>query len=86
MKCWCDKLEEFFKHNIDSNIDGQKLFTELQIVKNYLPEDIKKAIEVLSYIKMMNCCLPNMWIAYRILLTIPPIVYIEKDILKQIDC
>ena len=31
----------------------------------------QKAIEVLDYLKMMDSCFPNVWIAYRILLTIP---------------
>ena len=83
MKCWCDKLEEFLKHDVDSDIDGQELFTELQIVRNCLPEDIKKGIEVLDYIKMMDCCFPNVWIAYRILLTIPvTVAFAERSFSK----
>ena len=30
----------------------------------------QKKIEVLDYLKMMDSCFPNVWIAYRILLTI----------------
>ena len=71
LKCWCDKLEEFLKYDRDSDIDGMELFSELQIVRNCLSKETKKAIEVLDYIKMMDCCFPNVWIAYRILLTIP---------------
>ena len=71
LKCWCDKLEEFLKYDGDSDIDWMKSFSKLQIVRNCLPKETKKAIEVLDYIKMMDCCFPNVWIAYRILLTIP---------------
>ena len=35
-----------------------------------LPKEIKKSIEVLEYIKRMDCIFPNAWIAYRIILTI----------------
>ena len=83
LKCWCDKLEEFLKYDGDSDIDGMKLFSELQIVRNCLPKETKKAIEVLDYIKMMDCCFPNVWIAYRILLTIPvTVAFAERSFSK----
>ena len=55
---------------MDSDIDGDELFSELKIVRKCLPKETKGAIEVLDYLKMMDSCFPNVWIAYRILLTI----------------
>ena len=61
--------------DIDFDINGHKLFYELQIVRNCLPKETKKiTIEVLDYIKMMECCFPNVWIVHKILFTIPVIV------------
>ena len=70
LKSCCDKLEIFLR-NMDSDIDGDELFYELKIVRKCLPNESKRAIEVLDYWKMMDSCFPNVWIAYRILLTIP---------------
>ena len=58
------------RHNIDSDIYGDELFFKLKIVRKCLPKETKRAIEVLYYLKMMDSCFPNVWIAYRILLTI----------------
>ena len=55
---------------MDSDIDGDELFSELKIVRKCLPKETKRAIEVLDYL-MMDSCFPNVWIAYKILLTIP---------------
>ena len=74
LKSCCDKLENFLRHNMDSDINGDELFSELKIVRKFLPKETKRAIEVLDYLKMMDSCFPNVWIAYRILLTIPVIV------------
>ena len=56
---------------MDSDIDGMSYFSELNIVRKCLPNETKRAIGVLDYLKMMDSCFPNIWIAYRILLTIP---------------
>ena len=50
---------------------GMSFFSELKIVRKCLPKETKRAIEVLDYLKMMDSYFPNIWIAYRILLTIP---------------
>ena len=39
---------------MDSDIDGDKLFSELKIVRKCLSRETKRAIEVLDYLKMMN--------------------------------
>ncbi|PRQ23616.1 putative HAT dimerization domain-containing protein [Rosa chinensis] len=36
-----------------------------------IPKETKRAVGVLNYLKQMDGCYPNAWIAYRILLTIP---------------
>ena len=71
LKSCCDKLEKFMRHNMDFDIDGDGLFYDLKIVRKCLPKETKRAIEVLDYLKMMDFCFPNVWIAYGILLTIP---------------
>ena len=52
---------------MDSDIDGDELFFELKIVRKCLPKETKRAIKVLDYLKMMDSCFPNIWIAYIIL-------------------
>ena len=70
LKSYCDKLEKILRHNMDSDIDGDELFSELKIVRKCVPKETKRAIEVLDFLKMMDSCFPNIWIAYIILLTI----------------
>ena len=67
----CAKLEDVLKHEGKSDIDGKDLFSELKILKDCLPRKTTKPIEVLNYLKHMEGCFPNAWVAYRILLTIP---------------
>ncbi|XP_058222957.1 uncharacterized protein LOC131332676 [Rhododendron vialii] len=52
-------------------IDGKELSLELKVLKDGLPKEVNKPIEVLNHLKTMDNCFPNSWIAYRILLTIP---------------
>ena len=56
---------------MDSNIDRNESLFELKIVRKCLSKETKRAIKVLDYLKMMDSCFPNVWISYRILLTIP---------------
>ena len=44
---------------MDSDIYGDELFFGLNIVRKYLPNETKKAIEVLDYLNMMDSCFPN---------------------------
>ncbi|XP_058223043.1 uncharacterized protein LOC131332765 [Rhododendron vialii] len=67
----CVKLEDVLKHEGTSDIDGKDLFSELQVLKDCLPRETTKPVEVLNFLKQMEGCFPNAWIAYRILLTIP---------------
>ncbi|XP_059627381.1 uncharacterized protein LOC132270202 [Cornus florida] len=71
LKCSYHNLENILKHDMVSDIDGTELSLELQVLREALPKETKKAIEVLDFIKRLDYCFPNAWIAYRILLTIP---------------
>ncbi|CAA0839993.1 TTF-type zinc finger protein with HAT dimerisation domain [Striga hermonthica] len=67
----CVELEDFLKHEDNSDIDALELFSELQLLRKALPEGLNKPVEVLEYIKNLYYGFPNAWVAYRILLTIP---------------
>ncbi|KAG7640939.1 HAT C-terminal dimerization domain, partial [Arabidopsis suecica] len=67
----CMKLEASLKHDVDSDVDGEDLFMEQKLLKDVLPKEITKPVEVLEFLKRMDSCYPNTWITYRILLTIP---------------
>nr|XP_028960141.1 uncharacterized protein LOC114825575 [Malus domestica] len=70
LKSFCINLEGFLKHGEHSDIDGKDLFIKLRILRETLPKEINRAMEVLKYIRQMDGCFPNAWVAYRILLTI----------------
>ncbi|XP_070668502.1 uncharacterized protein [Malus domestica] len=74
LKGFCINLEGCLKHGEYSDIDGKDLFIELRILRETLPKEINRAMEVLKYIRQIDGCFPNAWVAYRILLTIPVIV------------
>ena len=83
LKSCCDKPEKFLRHNMDSDINGDELFYDLKIVRKCLPKETKRAIEVLDYLKIMDSCFPNVWIAYRILLIIPvTVASVERSFSK----
>ncbi|EOA18961.1 hypothetical protein CARUB_v10007596mg [Capsella rubella] len=67
----CTNLEVFLKHDMHSDLDGNDLFLELKLFKEVLSKEMKKAIEVLNFLKNMKSCYPNTWTAYRIMMTIP---------------
>ncbi|XP_012847999.1 PREDICTED: zinc finger MYM-type protein 1-like [Erythranthe guttata] len=66
----CMKLEEHLKCGTCSDVNGRDLFSELRMLRELLPKEIEKAIGVLNYLKEMNTCFPNTWIAYRILIIV----------------
>lgn len=49
------------------------IFSELKVWKMILPNDLTLAIEILEFIKAIDCY-SNVSIAYKILLTMPLIV------------
>ncbi|CAA2984694.1 zinc finger MYM-type 1-like [Olea europaea subsp. europaea] len=68
---FCMNLEKYLEHNGRSDINGDNLCSELQVLRCCIPSEATKAIEVLQYLKTLNVCFPNAYIAYKILLTIP---------------
>ena len=70
LKNYCDNLEIILKHESYSDLDGKDLFEELKVLRDILPKETKTAIEILNFLKKLNC-FPNSFIAYKILLTIP---------------
>ncbi|KAL9145556.1 hypothetical protein ABFS82_13G051800 [Erythranthe guttata] len=79
----CMKLEEHLKCGTCSDVNGRDLFSELRMLRELLPKEIEKAIGVLNYLKEMNTCFPNAWIAYRILLTVPvTVAFAERSFSK----
>ncbi|KAL6567777.1 hypothetical protein OROGR_001445 [Orobanche gracilis] len=67
----CKNLQGAYTHNGVSDIDGDDLFTELDFLKHVLSKEAKSTTEVINYLKEMDGCFPNTYIAYKILLTIP---------------
>lgn len=66
----CVKLQDVLKYNDKFDIVADDLFSELQILQMCLPKRINSIIEVLEFVKSLDC-FPNVSIAYRILLTLP---------------
>lgn len=71
MKNACTTLENYLRNGDDSDVDGLELFSELQLLRKSLPENLTKPVEVLDYIKKMQVAFPNTWVTYRIILNIP---------------
>ena len=71
LRASCINLEACLKHGNHSDVIGEDLYFELSVLKDALPNDCRRPIEVLNFLKGMEDCYPNSWIAYRILLIIP---------------
>ncbi|ESQ39773.1 hypothetical protein EUTSA_v10001096mg [Eutrema salsugineum] len=72
LKAKCINLKSSLKHGANSDIDGYHLYLEIKILRNVLPSEIKKAVEVLDFLRRFEGHgYPNTWIAYRVMLTIP---------------
>ena len=50
----CDNLEDLLKCGGLSDIDGRDLFSELKVLKDVLPKDTRKLVDVLNYLKTMD--------------------------------
>ncbi|XP_024626895.1 zinc finger MYM-type protein 1-like [Medicago truncatula] len=70
LKSCCSHFEQVLKHNEESDIDGNALYVELQLLRQMLPGEKKGPVDILRFLTDMDC-FPNTIIAYRILLTIP---------------
>ncbi|XP_010495388.1 PREDICTED: zinc finger MYM-type protein 5-like [Camelina sativa] len=78
-----NNLEASLKHGNHSDVDGNDLFYELKVLKEVLPKDYKRPIEVLDFLKTMEGCYPNSWIAYRILLTVQYLLPLQKEVFQS---
>ncbi|XP_056864601.1 uncharacterized protein LOC108851191 [Raphanus sativus] len=67
----CTNLEAALKHGNHSDVIGDDLCFELMVLKGVLPQDYKRPLDVLNFLKGREECYPNSWIAYQILLMIP---------------
>ncbi|XP_018395118.1 PREDICTED: zinc finger MYM-type protein 1-like [Cyphomyrmex costatus] len=70
----CQNLETQLSDDTDQDINGKEiLFVELQSVSSLFPKDVNTPLETLNFIRKNNLenTLLNVWIALRILLTIP---------------
>ena len=66
----CNNLENKLRNGDISDIDGEDLFHELQLLQKHLPNDLHgTASAILNFLKKKNCY-PTTCLAYRILLTI----------------
>ncbi|XP_050915352.1 uncharacterized protein LOC127130376 [Lathyrus oleraceus] len=70
LKSCCSNFVQVLKHNEQSDIDGNEFFAELKLLREMLPEETIRLIDILLFLKGLDC-FPNTVIAYRILLTIP---------------
>ncbi|XP_052621076.1 uncharacterized protein LOC111914817 [Lactuca sativa] len=69
LKSCCSRLEATLKSGEQSDIDSHELYMELKLLDMFLPREIMSLIDVLKYMKKVDC-FPNEIIAYIILLTI----------------
>ncbi|XP_023766815.1 uncharacterized protein LOC111915381 [Lactuca sativa] len=70
LKSCCNRLEAALKFGEQSDIDSHELYMELKLLDMFLPSEIMSPIDVLKYMKKVEC-FPNVIIAYKTLLTIP---------------
>ena len=72
----CIKLESFLEYKQVKDIDSDVLFQELVDLKKILPMKVKKAIDILHFLRSYSedGCFLMVWVAYRIMLTIPVII------------
>ncbi|AEC06949.1 hAT family dimerization domain-containing protein [Arabidopsis thaliana] len=67
----CTNLKDALTHGTHSDILASDLFYELKILREALPKEVRRPIEVLDFLQKVEGCYPNSWIAYQVLLTIP---------------
>ena len=81
----CNQLQSFLEYKEHCDIYGDELFQEHRHLKTLLPKDVTKSIDILNTIKSYweEGGFQTVWIAYRILLTIPvTVVSTERSFSK----
>jgi hypothetical protein len=76
----CSQLQRFLEYKEHCDIYGDELFQDLRHLKTLLPKDVTKSIDILNTIKSYweEGGFQTVWVAYRILLTIPVTVASAK--------
>jgi len=81
----CLNLSKSLKHDILLDIGEFDLFSELNILREIIHVENDKSINIFNYIKRIDS-FPNVYITYRIMLTIPvSVASVEKKFLKVND-
>ncbi|CAH9068604.1 unnamed protein product [Cuscuta epithymum] len=70
LKACCSHLEGALKKDERSDVDGDDLYMELKLLREFLPEKKMGPIDLFKFLKRYTC-FPNVIIAYRVMLTIP---------------
>ena len=81
----CNQLQSFLEYKEHCDIYGDELFQELRHLKTLLPKDVTKSIDILNTIKSYweEGGFQIVWVAYRILLTIPvTVASVERSFFK----
>ena len=77
MWCWslkaCTNFAETYTHKKKCDVDLDDFFSELKVLQVTLPDNLMSAVEILQFVIAADCY-PNVFVAYRILLTIHVIV------------
>ncbi|XP_050387967.1 uncharacterized protein LOC126804804 [Argentina anserina] len=66
-----EPVRNILKDDEDSDLNKDALYHDLQMLSQDLPNEAKRAIDVLNFIKEVEGCYPHDWIAYMIMLTLP---------------
>lgn len=69
----CEDLEKKLQYKENKDINGDDLFNEINIARELFPKTVKHPIEAIRFINTnkLQDAMPNLWVALRIMLTIP---------------
>lgn len=82
LKSCYNNFEKALQHNEQSDINGNELCVELNLLREILPREHMGPIDILKFLKSLDC-FPNTIIAYRILLIIPvTVAFADKSFSK----
>ncbi|XP_021979341.1 zinc finger MYM-type protein 1-like [Helianthus annuus] len=78
LKECCYRLQDALKYEGDSDIDAKELYTELNLIKTFLPRHIDNPFDVLDYIFQRSTTYRNAINAYKVMLIIPVTVALAE--------